>query len=387
MARISPERFAGTWMTAMMRPPPAGPSTSMDDQTERAIVRSSIGGRALRVRLSNRYGDRPVTLAHVTVAERAAGASIVPGTCRGLTFAGERSVTLPAGAGAASDPVPFPLRPQRDLAISLAVRGGAGPATGHAVAFATSYLSDGGSGDHAADGSGDAFGTAIGSWLFVEGVDVLGDSSSVVALGDSITDGADSTFDANRRWPDVLARRLLALPEHRRMGVLNAGICGNRLLVDSPDFGVRALDRLDHDVLDQPGVGAVIVLLGINDIGHVPHQLDPDRIIDAHRQIVDRSHARGVTVIGGTLMPFKGTTIPDFYTVEGEATRQAVNRWIRTGGVFDGVIDFDRATHDPSDPLTLRQAFDSGDHLHPNDRGLEAMANAIDLALLDGHAV
>jgi lysophospholipase L1-like esterase len=382
----SRERFAGTWETAAQLPQTSGPAAGLTDQTERAIVHSSIGGSAVRVRLSNVYGSHAVTFGDVTVAVRASGASVVAGTVRRLTFGERRSVTIPAGTEALSDLVRFRVRPEQDLAISLAAAGSTGPATVHSLALTTSFLSGPGSGDHAGDAGAAAFATKIGSWLFVDGVDVVpaDGTRAIVAFGDSITDGFGSTADANRRWPDVLARRLLALPVDQRMSVLNAGISGNRLLIDSPIFGVRALDRLDRDVLDQAGATDVIVLLGINDIGQMPHQFDANQIIGALRQIAARSHAEGLRVFGGTLLPFKNTTIANYYTPQGDATRQAVNHWIRTGGAFDAVIDFDRTMGSASDPLMLNPALDSGDHLHPNDQGYRVMADSVDLALFRG---
>jgi lysophospholipase L1-like esterase len=379
----SQDGFAGTWETSDIRPQDSGPSTGLTDQTERATVHTSIGGSELRVRLSNVYGSQPVTFDDVTVAERATGASVVAGTIRGLTFDARRSVTIPTGREVLSDAVQFRVGPEQDLAISLAANGSTGPATLHPVALTRSYLSRPGSGDHAGDEGGGAFATKIRSWLFVDGVDVMpsGEMGAIVAFGDSITDGYQSTFDANRRWPDALARRIQVLPEDQRKSVLNAGISGNRLLLDSPLFGVRATDRLTRDVLRQTGVTDAIVLLGINDIGQLPHQFDAGRIIAALRQIAARSRAAGLRVFGGTLLPFKNTTIEDFYTPQGGRTRQAVNRWIRTGNAFDGVIDFDRIMRSPSDPMMLNPALDSGDHLHPNDLGYQVMADSIDLTL------
>jgi lysophospholipase L1-like esterase len=372
--------FVGTWETAVQLPQsPAG----LTDQTERAMIHTSIGGSAVRVRLSNVYGSGPVTFGDVAVATRASGASVVAGTGRRLTFGGRRSVTIPAGREALSDPVRFRVRPEQDLAVSLAAMGGTGPATFHSLGVSTSYLSGPGTGDHAADVGGSAFATTIASWLFLDGVDVMpaDETAGIVTFGDSITDGVGSTFDANLRWPDDLARRLLAQPRDRQLSVLNAGISGNRLLIDSPRFGVKALDRLDRDVLGQAGARDVIVLLGINDIGQLPHQFDANQIIGALRQIAARSHARHIRVFGGTLLPFKNTTIANYYTPQGDVTRQAVNQWIRTSGAFDGVIDFDRTMRSASDPLMLNAAFDSGDHLHPNDAGYHAMADSIPLGL------
>jgi lysophospholipase L1-like esterase len=369
-------RWVGTWAASAQLPDGPG----LHDQTERAIVRTSVGGEGVRVRLSNVFGSGPVTFAEASVAAAVgpACAAVVAGSLRRVAFGGRASVTVPAGAEAVSDPVRLRVRPAQDLAISLAVRGATGPATQHSVASATSFLTAAGSGSHVADVDGGPFAAPIGSWLFVAGVDVLtAADGAVVAFGDSITDGYQSTEDANRRYPDVLASLL-----DGRLGVLNQGISGNRLLRDSPVFGVRALERFDRDVLAQAGARAVVVLLGINDIGQLPHQLDPAPIVAGLGELAARARGRGLRVLGGTLLPFRDAAFDDFATPAGETARQAVNRWIRTGGAFDAVVDFDRVMRSPADPLRLDPAFDSGDHLHPNDRGYRAMAEAVAPLLL-----
>lgn len=363
-------RWVGTWASAQL---PDGPG--LRDQTERAIVRASVGGDLVRVRLSNVFGSRPVTFAEVSAAAAVgpACAAVVPGSVRRVRFGRRASVTVPAGAETVSDPIRLRVQPAQDLAISLAVRGATGPATHHSVASATAFLTAAGSGCHVADVDGGPFTEPIGSWLFLAGVDVhTAAAGTVVAFGDSITDGYQSTADANRRYPDVLASLL-----DGRLGVLNQGISGNRLLRDSPVFGVRALDRFDRDVLDQAGARAVVVLLGINDIGHIPHQLDPAPIVSGLGELTARARGRGLRVVGGTLLPFGDAAFDDFSTPAGEVARQAVNRWIRTGGAFDAVADFDRVMASPAHPLRLHPAFDSGDHLHPNDRGYRAMAETV----------
>jgi lysophospholipase L1-like esterase len=367
------ERWVGTWAASPQAPDGVG-LAGLVDQTVRSIVHVSLGGEAVRIRLSNAFGRGPVAFAEASVAVRARGAALVPGTVSGVRFGGSASVVVPAGGEAVSDVVELAVLAGQDLAVSLAGRGATGPATLHTLAGATSYVARG---SRAADEGGAAFTTPIGSWLFLAGVDVRSAAPAVVAFGDSLTDGHGSTPDANRRYPDVLARLLGG-----RMGVLNQGVAGNRLLRGSPVFGVRALDRFDRDVLGQPGVRAVVVLLGINDIGQLPHQLDPAPIVAGLRELAERARAAGLRAIGGTLLPFRGTTIPDFHTEEGEATRQAVNWWIRTAGVFDAVVDLDRAMGAPGAPLRLNPAFDSGDHLHPNDRGYQAMAEAVAAAII-----
>jgi lysophospholipase L1-like esterase len=343
------------------------------------VAHVGLGGAAVRIRVSNRFGTAPLRLGHVTVAVQASGANspaAVRGTMRDVTFGRSRSATVPAGADLSSDPVPLPVRADTDLLVTLYLPTVSGPVTTHPLAEQTSFFAV--DGDHAPDVAGTAYTGRTSRWYYLTGIDVVAPPArgSVVTFGDSITDGAGSTAGANHRWPDLLADRLLTQPPHRRLGVLNAGISGNRLLRDGAGFGVRALARLDEDVFSRTGVRSMIVLEGINDIQQTPHETDPARIEAAYREIAARAHARGVKVIGATILPFKGWQV---YDETLEATRQAVNRFIRTSGVFDVVIDFDAVTRDPADPLRLRPAYDSGDHLHPSDAGYKAMANAVDL--------
>jgi lysophospholipase L1-like esterase len=299
-------------------------------------------------------------------------------------------VTIPVGAEVYSDPVALTVGAEQNLAVSLFVPGRSGPATWHAVGAQTNYVST--PGNHAADPAGGAFATQVTSWFWLDGVDVLAPAQdrAVVTLGDSITDGVGSTVNANDRWPDFLARRLLAAPATHRVSVLDEGISGNRVLHNAPCCGVSALARLHRDVLAQDGVRWVILLEGINDIGFsgltgpetAPHtNVSAAQIIAGYQQIIAEAHAKELKLYGATLTPFKGTIFPGYYTAAGEQKREAVNRWIRTSGAFDAVIDFDKAIRDPSDPLRILPADDSGDHLHPNDAGYAAMADAIDLAL------
>ncbi len=303
---------------------------------------------------------------------------------------------IPVGAEALSDPLPLSVDSEQNLAVSLFTSGMTGPATVHSFAQQTNFVS--GPGDFAgAEGAG-AFTATTTSWYFLDGVDVLVSPSvkgAVVAFGDSITDGTASTVNANTRWPNDLARRFLAGPPGLVMSVLDEGIGGNRVLNDSPCLGVNAQARLDRDVLAQTGVRDVILLEGINDIGF--SQLTPTslpgvpfacftpntdvsaaQIIAGYQQIIAQVHAKGLKIFGGTLTPFKGAF---YWSPAAEAKREAVNNWIKTSGAFDAVIDFAAATADPSNPLVFAPQFDSGDHLHPNDAGYQAMANAIDLAL------
>jgi lysophospholipase L1-like esterase len=424
--------WVGTWEAA----PAQDATDSFTDTSIRNVVHISVGGAAVRIRLSNEFGTGPLVFGHVTVARQASGensAVAAPGSLREATFGGHRSVTARAGGDVLSDPVPLAVPAQANLLVTVYLAQSAGPVTYHGLAWQTSFL--GPNGDHAADQSGTAFTGQTSAWFYLTGVDVLNRVArgAVVAFGDSITDGYQSTYGTNRRWPDFLAGRILAqatlaeagqqalsvqatLAEagqpalsaqpkpagegqqalsdqatladpgssQRRsgpLGVLNAGISGNRLLLpgDPVVFGPSALVRLTEDALSRTGVRSMIVLEGINDIQQTPHQTDPTKIEAALRTIAHRAHARGVRVIGGTITPFKGWFV---YDETLEATRLAVNDFIRTSRVFDAVIDFDRAVRDPADPHRLLPAYDSNDHLHPGDAGYRAMADAIDLSVL-----
>ncbi|MCW2899214.1 MAG: hypothetical protein JWO67_1479 [Streptosporangiaceae bacterium] len=373
-----PPGWAGTWEAA-----PAvglsGLSEVKSGHSVRNVAHVSLGGAAVRIRLSNRFGTAPLALGHVTVAVQASGANTpdaVRGTMRDVTFNRSRSATVPAGADVSSDPVPLIVRPDTDLLVTLYLPTVSGPVTTHPLAEQTSFFAV--EGDRARDVAGTAYTGRTSRWYYLTGLDVVAPPArgSVVTLGDSITDGAASTAGANHRWPDFLADRLLAQPPARRLGVLNAGISGNRLLRDGGGFGVRALARLDEDVFSRTGVRSMVVLEGINDIQQTPHETDPAKIEAAYREVAARAHAHGIKVVGATILPFKGWQV---YDQTLEATRLAVNEFIRTSGVFDTVVDFDAITRDPADPLRLRPAYDSGDHLHPSDAGYKAMANAVDL--------
>lgn len=341
----------------------------------RDIVHTSIGGRSLRISLSNVFGDAPVTFDSVYVGRQRSGARVVWGSNRRATFSGSESITVPPGAEVLSDPVAGRVLPDTSLAVSVHLDGPAGALTGHNLAVQTSYAADG---DHAAEESPAAYGEEVDHyWYWVDAlvVDAPASVDTVALLGDSITDGFGSTVGADRRWPDHLADRLARRPEARQLGVMNQGIAGNRVLRDSA--GVSALARLDRDVLSQPDVSTVVLLEGINDIGN-GDVTAAEQLIAGYRQVIARSHAAGVCVVGGTLTPFQGTA-PPYYSAEKDAIRVAVNRWIRRSGEFDAVVDFDAATRDPSRPQRFLPAYDSGDHLHPGDAGYAAMAAAVDL--------
>ncbi|MGK5742631.1 GDSL-type esterase/lipase family protein [Micromonospora sp. URMC 103] len=349
----------------------AGPA----DRSYRLVVRTSVGGTDLRIRLSNAFGEHPVTFASAYAGLRRQGAELIGGSNRRLTFGGRASVTVPAGETAYSDPLPGRLAAQSDLVVSLYVTGAEGPTTGHGMAMQTSYAA---AGDHAAEEAATNWIDRTDSWYWLDAVTVetSTDIGAVAVLGDSITDGWASTSDENRRWPDYLSRRLQALAGGTVKGVANEGISGNRVLADGA--GQAALRRLDRDVLSLPGVETVFVLEGVNDIkAHAGVTVDD--LVAGYRQIVDRAHAAGKCVVGATVMPYKGW--PE-YDDAGEAVRQGVNEWIRRGGAFDAVVDLDRITRSPYDPQALLPFFDGGDHLHPNDKGMQAMADAVDLSAL-----
>ncbi|MET9827711.1 SGNH/GDSL hydrolase family protein [Streptomyces sp. NPDC006385] len=341
----------------------------------RLVVHTSVGGTDLRVRLSNAFGDRPMTFDSVYAGIQKQGAELRPGSNRRLTFDGERTVTVPAGRTVWSDPLPGKLPAATNLVVSLHSPDAGGPASGHWMAMQTSYATQG---DHTAEESGAAWTIPTGSWFHLDAVSVRAPAGTgaVVALGDSITDGWQSTTDQNRRWPDHLARRL-----HRAdtavKGVANEGMAGNKVLTDLP--GQSALNRLERDVLSLPGVRTVFLFQGVNDI-KARTGVTAEDLIDGYREIIHRSHAAGKCVVGATVGPFKGWHEWD---PAAEAVRQEVNAFIRTSGEFDAVTDFDRILRSPSDPERILPAFDGGDHLHPNDKGMQALADAVDLTALD----
>jgi lysophospholipase L1-like esterase len=402
LSAASNEHWVGTWATAMVtRPqPPRSASTeqattptppgaqpaplSLNNQTLREIVHVSIGGSRVRVVLSNEFGTAALTIGAASIALRDKDAKIAANSNRALAFGGRPSVTIPAGASMISDPVDENVPPMGDLAIDLYLPDEMTPLTSpltvHAGASQTNYVSS--TGNFA--GSADLpVLTTTPSWYLLERVEVSApeQTGAIVTFGDSITDGARSTPNTNNRWPDHLAKRLLARPGNAKLSILNTGIGGNRLLSDSiANFGINALARFDRDVLAQPGVTYVVVLEGINDIGNARANPTPSAadLIAAQQQIIERAHAHGLTIFGATLTPFEGAA---YFTPEGEAKRQAVNNWIRTSKAYDGVIDFDAATRDPATPGKFLPLYDSGDHLHPNDAGYEAMGKSIDLNL------
>ncbi|OLT37992.1 hypothetical protein BJF79_28275 [Actinomadura sp. CNU-125] len=388
-------RWSGAWTAAVMRPSgapwfPTWAEQGFEDQSLRQVVRLGAGGSKVRIRLSNAYGTAPLRVTGASVGRTAEGAAVEPGTMRPVRFGRSPSVTVPAGGRTVSDPVALPVEARERLTITLYFAEPTGPATYHQVSMTTTYRADG---DRRRDTGAAAYTDKVvpgyGSWYFLEGVEVSGGRpprDAVVAFGDSITDGFGATIDGDDRYPDALAVRLRAAGRPRP--VLNAGIGSNKLLADSACGGDAGISRFARDVLGQPRVGTVIVLIGINDIQLPDDRMcgvdrdDPPvtaaRLIDGYRALVRAARARGVRVVGGTLAPYAGSA---GWTAEGEAVRREVNRWIRTSGEYDAVADFDRAL-DPSGTGRIPEGLHMGDHIHPSPAGYRTMAAAIDLAAL-----
>ena len=402
------ERWVGAWATAVMlrQPtPPAGGAVgqapapalasaiNLDNQTLRQIIHVSLGGDQVRVVFSNAYGTAPLEIGAASVALRATDAAIKPQSARALMFGGRPGASIPPGALLVSDPARLTVPALADVAVDLHLPGRTEgqPVTVHGAAWQTSYVSRTGNFSGASSfpvqTTTDFMRAQLpsASWFFLSRVEVVApaQTGAVVALGDSITDGTQSGINTNNRWPDHLARRFAR--SNIKMGVLNVGIGGNRVLADGTGTGISALARFDRDVLAQPGVTHVILFEGINDIQGPPPNPSAEELIAGHRQIIERAHTHGLKIYGATLTPFRGWTS---FSDEREAKRQAVNQWMRTAKMYDAVIDFDAVVRDPKDPSKMRAEFDPGDHLHMNGVGYKAMADAIDLALFkSGSAV
>lgn len=379
LAKPEAAKWVGTWASAPLVDAHAKPAEAvLTGATLREVVHVSIGGEMVRVRFTNLYGTSPLVIGAAEIAQTLKGADIVAGTGKALTFHGAPSVSIPAGALVVSDPIPFKFAPLSDVTVSFYLPSPSGPVTEHELGNATSYHA---SGNVVSSASLDAP-TTLTSWEYLNGIDTLAPAaaSAVVTIGDSITDGAKSTRDTNQRWPDELARRLQADPKYRNLSVLNEGISGNQILRDGA--GPNALARFDRDVIAQSGAKYLLILEGINDIGRLHNTPDSGLaaadLIAAMNQMIVRAHAHGIAVFGCTLTPYHGA---GYSTDNGEAIRKAVNDWIRTGGAFDGVVDFDAAVRDPNHPDSFLPANDPGDHLHPNDAGYKAMGDSIDLKL------
>ncbi len=373
--------WVATWGAAMMATQP-GRSPDFFGQTLRQIVHTSAGGEQARVWFSNRFGKEPLTIGAAHLALRTTSDAIDTSSDRALTFNHSPSMTIPPGATIVSDPVALQVPALSDIAVSIYFPDHTMATTEHSDSNQTSYRA---SGNQAGAASLTDSAKPIHSWYFLSGVDVVapGDAT-VVTLGDSITDGDQSTLDANHRWPDDLATRLAADPGTKKAGVLgvvNVGISGNRVLLDHT--GPNALSRFNRDVLARSGARYLIVLESINDIARYADNHQPvgdleQRLELAFAEMAMQAHQHGIRVFGATLTPYYGCGC---FTAEGEAVRDGLNQWIRTSHVLDGVVDFDKATHDPQHPLQYLPQYDSGDHVHPSDAGYQAMANAIDLSL------
>ncbi len=385
-AQVQTNSWISSWTASPQAPRGVIPA-SFSNRTIRQIVHLSIGGNKVRVRLSNEFGTKPILIGAASVAMPGGASEVVPASLRPLTFGGAKSVIIPPGAPVVSDPVEFSVAPLSDVAVSLYLPAATELGTVHATGLQTAYVST--TGDFTASAEFPVV-DRFANRFFLTGVMVEPGSSTraIVTFGDSITDGSASTVNANARWPDVLARRLKE--SGAAVAVLNQGIAGNRVLSDGA--GISALARFERDVLGQPGVSHVVMLVGINDIGWPGTAIEPggivrtaDEIIAGYKQLIERAHLRSIKVIGSPLTPFEnalsGGPNQGYFTPEKEAKRLAVNNWIRMSGAFDGIIDFDRVVADPARPSAIAAAYDSGDHLHPNDAGYKAMGEAVDLKL------
>ena len=383
------EHWVGTWAAG---PAALSGATQYTDQTLRLIVHTSVGGTQVRVRISNTFGTESLAIGAAHVALRKTDDSIIPDTDRRLSFSGKSSFAVPAGGLIISDPVNLVVPALSDLAVSIYLPGLSTANTTHIVAQQTSYVAQSAGNFTGSPNLPEAIATF--EWDFLTGVDVKDErpGAAIVTLGESITDGIGSTPDANRRWPDFLAKRLQERSGFDDFAVLDEGLSGNRILHPAPPgldfFGSAALARFDRDVLGQAGVKYLIVLLSLNDIAQpgivapASEEVSANDVIAGHLQLITRAHEKGIVIYGCTIPPFKDSLIaPGFYSPGKEIKREIVNQWIRTSGAYDAVIDFDKAVRDPAHPLQILPAYDSGDHTHPNDAGHEALAQAIDLKL------
>jgi lysophospholipase L1-like esterase len=388
--------WIATWTASpeAAAPDPDEPLMSLNNQTARERVRVTAGGKQIRIRLSNECSSAPLLVGRVRVGVAQGPAGVVPGSLQPVTFGGQNTILIPPGAPALSDPVDFPVKNGSEISISLYFPKRPNSVTWHSLAMKRAVIST--PGDHTREVTIQG-GKESDSSVFLSAVLVPAQAEKrvIVAIGDSLVDGDGSTPEADRNWPSDLSRRLEIRPSARQFAVVNQGIAGNRLLGDGPiaSLGVSALARFDRDALSVPGVTHIVLLEGTNDIGFPGAKLGDlllapasdgptvEEILGAYRQLIDRAHARGIRVIGSTLTPCEGVIIPGYHTEAKERMRQAVNQWIRTSGAFDGVIDFDAVVRDPGHPSRLLPRFASEDHLHPNDAGYQAMADAIDLSL------
>jgi lysophospholipase L1-like esterase len=394
LVHASTNGWIATWATSPQSgtPNPREALLRIDNQTVRERVRASIGGSQIRLQFSNEFGSSPLLIGAATVAIPTDVSSVKEGSIQNVTFEGGNSTEIPAGAPVLSDPINFPLTSGAEISISIYFPKRLTTPTLHAFAFKHAMVSQHGDFTHEKRIDRVALSTAS---ISVTAVLVPAQPSNrlVVTFGDSITDGDGSTVDADNNWPNNLIRRISKESTGPTFAVVNEGIVGNRLLHGADVFGVSALARFDRDALVLPGVSHIVLLEGINDFGFAGAKMDgqyladpaetpsAQDIINAYRQLIARAHARGVKVIGATITPCEGASIPGYYSQTKESLRETVNKWIRTGGAFDGIIDFDAAVRDPDHPTRLLPKFASKDHLHPNDAGYRTMADSIDLNL------
>ncbi|MET8582520.1 SGNH/GDSL hydrolase family protein [Streptomyces collinus] len=389
VAPASTGTWVGSWSTAPAGGEPGTETAGLAGRSVRNVVHASTAGTSARITLSNLYGQSPLTISHASVALSAGdgSAAAAAGTMRRLAFNGSGAVVIPAGGQVVSDVVRLTVPHDTDVLVTTYSPTPSGPVTYHPHAQQVSYVAQG---DRTEDATGTPYTERTPYWRYVTALDVLSNESrgTVVVFGDSITDGITSTVGANRRWTDVLAGRLRTAVESGddlpRYGVVNEGISGNQVLADGlgrPAENQSGLGRFGRDALSRTNAKVVVIDLGINDILRNPRLADPDKIVEGLRTLVRQAHARGLKVVGATLMPFEGHR---GWTPAREAVRQQVNARIRAGGVYDSVVDFDRSLRDPYAPRRLRPDYDSGDHLHPSDLGFARMGDVFDLTALKG---
>jgi len=391
-AHAQPANWVGSWGASPQPPSPGGgpfpPTPSFNDQTVRQIVRLSVGGERVRLRISNEYGTKAITIGAARIALADGADRLQAGSERAVTFDGKPSAVIAAGAPLLSDPIELAVSDLAVLSVSLYLQGDTGPCTCHGTGMQDGYISAKG------DLTKGTFAPAQTTQMraFLTGVEVLAaKAQAVVVFGDSISDGVGSTAGANRRWPDLLAERLSARRGGTRFGIVNHGISGNQVLSDGA--GVSALARFDRDVLSVPGLSHVIVFEGVNDLGLGYGKLEGplanimpkpaitptrDAMVAGYRQLIARAHAKGLKIYGATIAPYEGAA---YYAPEGDAVRQAINQWMRTSKEFDAVLDFDAAFRDPSHAARMKEEYQVGDHLHGSDAGYKVVAGSVDLAL------
>ncbi|GGH78565.1 lysophospholipase L1-like esterase [Pullulanibacillus pueri] len=377
LASPQSNKWVSAWYASPQKPLEDGIShNGIHQQTIRMVVQPHMDGNKLRIHLSNAFGTRAVTFKQVDVALTTSGAKTNSGSHQSVTFKGKKAITISKGDTDVSDPISMKVKSNDNLTVSLYVQD-SGPVTWHRFSMQRSYLANG---NHVTDNDKKAYLTSENAWFWLNGIDVYTRSSvkgTIAVLGDSIANGNHSTEDTNRRWPDDLARRLnTQMP--MTWSVVNAGLSGNRLLTETPDIGEKLEDRLQRDAFNLTDIQAIILHEGLNDIRQHPDETSADDIIVEMKKIISLAHKHHLKIYGATLGPYEGSSL---YTSKGEKTRAAVNHWIRTSDAFDGVIDFDKTLRDPKDPQRYRPGYHAEDNFHPNDRGYQAMANAIKLSL------